>query len=126
MKSKETNQVIVYGHSFCGTVPTIRKILQAANVPHKYVDITLHPEASRHVADINDGNYSVPTLVFPDKSTLTEPSPAILLNKLEGIGYSIDARVIKSARRPNFFHSPVFLTTMMIVLYALLRFLEVI
>ena len=126
MTSEENNQIIVYGHQFCGMVPTVKRILKAANAPHKYLDITLHAEASRHVAAINNGNYSVPTLVFPDKSTLTEPTPAILLNKLESLGYSIDSKALKAAGRPNLLRNPAFLTTMMIILYAVLRFFEIV
>lgn len=126
MNTKKANNIIVYGHSFCGMVPTVRKILDATDAPYKYVDITFHPEASQHVAEINDGNYSVPTLVFPDKSTLTEPSPADLVNKLERLGYSIDTKALISAQKTSYFRSPAFWVMSMIMLYALLRFLEVI
>lgn len=36
-----------------------------------------------------DGNESVPTLLFPDGSTLTEPSVGELKAKLESLGYEV-------------------------------------
>ena len=56
------SEIIVYGHSFCASVPSIRKILRAARAPYRYVDITLSPKGRAHVSRINNGNLSVPTL----------------------------------------------------------------
>ena len=39
--------------------------------------------------EINHGNASVPTLVFPDGSTLTEPSDQALRQKLNGFGFEV-------------------------------------
>ena len=39
--------------------------------------------------EINHGNASVPTLVFPDGSTLTEPSDQALRQKLNGLGFEV-------------------------------------
>ncbi|MBN2044809.1 MAG: hypothetical protein JW757_07305, partial [Anaerolineales bacterium] len=78
------------------------------------------------VAAINEGHYSVPTLVFPDKSALTEPSPAVLVEKLESMGFTVDARALRLARKPNLLRSPAFLALMMLVLYGILRALGVV
>ena len=47
-----------------------------------------HAAAAR-VRAINNGNESVPTLVFPDGSTLTEPTVGELQSKLESLGYKV-------------------------------------
>jgi hypothetical protein len=46
-------------------------------------------EARERVKTINHGYESVPTLIFPDGSTLTEPSAGELRRKLQGMGYTV-------------------------------------
>lgn len=84
-----SNQIIFYGHTTCPQVPPVRKLLEQAQVPFKYVNIHQDPTAAAHVRTINNGNESVPTLVFPDGSTLTEPSFGQLKEKLNALGYQV-------------------------------------
>jgi mycoredoxin len=122
----KNKDIIVYGHSFCAAVPSIRKILRAAQAPYRYVDITLSPEGQKHVKQINNGNLSVPTLVFPDGSSLTEPDPLQIKNKLEANGYPVSALAVQRATRKSIFQSTSFWVTVVFVLYAILRALEVV
>lgn len=69
-------------------VPPVLHALDTAAVPYSYVDIRQDPEAAGRVRDINGGNESVPTLVFPDGSTLTEPGLGALRQKLGQLGYA--------------------------------------
>lgn len=85
----KNNKVIMYGSPMCPMVPPVRGVLQRAGAPFDYVNILEDMAGSVRVKEINDGNASVPTLVFPDGSTLTEPSTAVLRKKLETMGYSI-------------------------------------
>ena len=78
----------MYGTPMCPMVPPVRGVLQRAGTPFDYVNILEDMAGSVRVKEINDGNASVPTLVFPDGSTLTEPSTAVLRKKLETLGYS--------------------------------------
>ena len=117
MKTSQTQPIIVYGHPFCGDVPPVRQILRAARAPHKYVDILLNPDARRHVAEINNGNLSVPTLIFPDNTTLTEPAPALLESKLKGLGYRLEKGSLKSATIWGALRSPMTFITFLVVLY---------
>ena len=55
-------------------------------MPYDYVDIREDEAGRLRVKEINDGNESVPTLVFGDGSTLTEPSSAVLFSHLESMG----------------------------------------
>jgi mycoredoxin len=80
---------MVYGNEYCAAVPPVRSLLRRASVDYDYVSISLNRAARRRVMEINDGNASVPTLVFPDGSTLTEPSLAELTARLETLGYAI-------------------------------------
>ena len=70
-------------------VSPVRNTLERANAEYDYVDIYLNPEARKRVLDINNGNASVPTLTFPDGSSLTEPNEAALKAKLESIGHTV-------------------------------------
>jgi len=54
------------------------------------VDIHQNEAGRLRVQEINAGNESVPTLVFEDGSTLTEPSTKALLDHLEALGYELD------------------------------------
>lgn len=84
-----TEHIVLYGNLTCPMVPPVRSLLKRAGTEFEYVDITLGGDARRRVAEINQGNASVPTLVFPDSSTLTEPTIDELEAKLRGLGFEI-------------------------------------
>ena len=82
-------KVVMYGSPTCHMVPPVRSLLQRADVPFDYVDIAKSAQARMKVEAINDGYASVPTLEFPDGSTLTEPSQRALKEKLAALGYEL-------------------------------------
>jgi mycoredoxin len=84
-----TEKLILYGHPTCPKVPPVRGLLARSKVDYEYIDIRRDPEAAERVREINRGYESVPTLLFPDGSTLTEPSVKELITKLESLGYSV-------------------------------------
>ncbi len=84
-----TSPVILYGTPTCPGIPPVRGLLAQAKVPYTYTDITRDPAAAARVRAINSGNESVPTLVFPDGSSLTEPTVGQLKSKLESLGYRV-------------------------------------
>ena len=83
------NKVILYGRPACPAVPQVRNVLERANVEFEYIDIYQVLQARERVREINHGHESVPTLVFPDGSTLTEPSTAEVQARLESLGYEV-------------------------------------
>jgi mycoredoxin len=78
----DTQLITLYGTSWCGGSRRARLLLDRSKIPYRYVDIDEDEEAARLVEKINRGYRSVPTLVFADGSTLTEPSEAELRRKL--------------------------------------------
>ncbi|MDF1500796.1 MAG: glutaredoxin domain-containing protein [Anaerolineales bacterium] len=82
--------VILYGNPFCPQVYSIRRVLDRSGTEYEYFDIRQDEMAAARVREINHGNESVPTLVFPDSSTLTEPSTQELLQKLRGYGEDVE------------------------------------
>lgn len=87
--TKSSARILVYGNEYCPGVPPVRSLLRRAGVDYQYVSISLNRAARQRVLEINRGNASVPTLVFPDGSTLTEPSLAELTARLEALGYTV-------------------------------------
>lgn len=81
--------IIVYGHPNCPTLGPVKGLLTQSNVKFEYIDIHQDSVAAARVRAINNGNESVPTLVFPDGSTLTEPTVGELQSKLESLGYKV-------------------------------------
>ncbi len=84
-----TDPIIFYGSSTCPMVPPVRQTLQRARAPFEYINISFDATSRHRVMEINNGNASVPTLVFPDGSTLTEPSDQELRSKLNALGYTV-------------------------------------
>ena len=110
--------VILYGHRACPDVPPVMGLLKLSGVPFVYVDIRREPEAAERVRQINGGYESVPTLVFADGSTLTEPSTAVLRAKLVQQGYKVGvAAVLVGYAKWSLLGG--------VILWALLRFLEI-
>lgn len=88
-----TKKVVVYGHRFCPQVRPVKSTLERSAIPYDYVDIHQNEAGRLRVQEINAGNESVPTLVFEDGSTLTEPSTKVLLNHMEALGYELDHQI---------------------------------
>ncbi|GAB48415.1 glutaredoxin domain-containing protein [Mobilicoccus pelagius] len=73
----EPGSVTVYATSWCPYCSRLLADLEAEPVPHTVVDVDTAPdadEASAAVERINGGNRVVPTVVFPDGTTATNPS----------------------------------------------------
>lgn len=84
-----TGKIILYGHATCPSLPPTKAMLDRSGAPYEYINIRRDEEARDRVRTINNGYESVPTLVFPDGSTLTEPSSVALKRKLESLGYEV-------------------------------------
>jgi mycoredoxin len=82
-----SDKVILYGSPTCAAVPLARGVLERAGVAFEYIDILQDENGRQRVLEINNGYASVPTVVFADGSTLTEPSPEQLKQKLRRLGY---------------------------------------
>lgn len=76
------NQLIIYTTSWCGDCVRTKKLLDDLGVSYKEINIENDPDAAERVVNINGGNRSVPTIVFPDESHLTEPDNDTLKKKL--------------------------------------------
>lgn len=82
MTNDNADKLIVYSTSWCPDCHRSKRLLDKHAVEYVEVDIDDHPEAVPIVLHVNDGKRKVPTIVFPDGSTLSEPSDRTLAEKV--------------------------------------------
>jgi mycoredoxin len=82
MATEQKSKIVVYGTQWCGDTLRARRILDTNHIEYEWIDIDKDPESAALVQKINNGYRSVPTIIFPDGSSLTEPASDILLKKL--------------------------------------------
>jgi mycoredoxin len=73
----------MYSTAWCGYCSRLQSQLQREGIAYEVVDIEQDPAAEQLVVQINAGNATVPTLVFPDGSHATNPSIAEVKARLE-------------------------------------------
>lgn len=78
--------VKLYGTRWCPDCIRAKRILRKCGTPFEDVNIDSDPTGAELVMALNRGYRSVPTIVFPDGSTLTEPKGRELLDKLRDLG----------------------------------------
>jgi mycoredoxin len=66
----------VYTTTWCGFCSRLKADLQRAGIDYTEVDIEREAGAADVVMRVNGGNRTVPTVVFPDGTALTNPSAA--------------------------------------------------
>lgn len=76
-------KIKVYGSAWCGDCKRALRILNERNIDFEWFDIGRDTQAEKLVKQINHGNRSVPTIIFPDETILVEPSNSELNNKLD-------------------------------------------
>lgn len=73
----------MYGAEWCGDCRRSKRFLDSNSVAYNYIDVETDTSASEKVIEINGGMRSIPVIVFPDGTHLTEPSDNALKEKLE-------------------------------------------
>ena len=71
-----SSQPTVFTTSWCGYCIRLKSQLNRAGIDFREIDIEDHADGAAIVAHVNDGNLTVPTVLFHDGSTLTNPSVA--------------------------------------------------
>jgi mycoredoxin len=74
--------VTMYSTTWCGYCRRLKGQMERAGIGYSEVNIELDPESAKFVESVNNGNQTVPTVVFPDGSALTNPSLAQVKQKL--------------------------------------------
>ncbi len=66
--------VTMFTTTWCGYCRRLKAQMDDAGVPYREVDVEAHPDAAELVERVNDGNRTVPTVLFPDGTAATNPS----------------------------------------------------
>lgn len=82
MTTPTTAQLTMYTTPWCGFCRRLKSQLAREGIPVSEVNIEQTPEAAEFVMSVNGGNQTVPTLLFPDGSALTNPSVAQVKERL--------------------------------------------
>jgi mycoredoxin len=79
------DDIVMYTTHWCSACWTAKQVMDTLQVDYVEVDITQDEEAADYVMRVNRGYRSVPTIVFPDGTILTEPKPPVLVAKLHSL-----------------------------------------
>ena len=72
----------MYTTTWCAYCRRLKSQLAAEGIEMAEVNIEEEPGAAEYVMSVNGGNQTVPTVVFPDGSTMTNPSAADVKQRL--------------------------------------------
>jgi mycoredoxin len=75
----------MYSTPWCGYCHRLRGQLDREGIAYEVVDIEQQPDAAVIVEQVNNGNQTVPTLVYADGSAHTNPSLAQVKDKLAAL-----------------------------------------
>jgi mycoredoxin len=70
----EAGSITMFTTVWCGYCNRLKTQLAREGVPFTEIDLEDNPEHVTFVEDVNGGNRTVPTVVFPDGTTATNPS----------------------------------------------------
>ncbi|QGV67192.1 mycoredoxin [Clavibacter nebraskensis] len=75
-------QITMFSTTWCGYCRRLKSQLDKAGIGYDEVDIEQVPGTAELVEAINGGNQTVPTVLFPDGSSATNPSLADVTAKV--------------------------------------------
>lgn len=82
---QSNDQITVYSTDWCPDCWRAKQVLKSMKIPFTEVNISENVDAVEIVEELNNGYRSVPTILFPDGSILTEPSTTALIAKLQAV-----------------------------------------
>lgn len=72
----------IFSTPWCGYCVRLKRQLDDAGVAYVDLDITEDESSAELVMQVNGGNQTVPTVLFPDGGALTNPTVAEVLARL--------------------------------------------
>lgn len=79
-------EITMYGADWCGDCRRSKRLLEELDVQITHIDVEADTTAAAKVVEINGGAQSIPVIVFPDGTHMTEPSDIDLKAKLVALG----------------------------------------
>ena len=80
-----SQEIIMYSADWCGDCLSYKRLMDSLNVKYTIIDVEEDVTASEKVIEINGGVRSIPVIMFPDGTHMTEPSDNDLKAKLEAL-----------------------------------------
>lgn len=74
--------IVIYTSKYCFHSRSVERFFNTQDILVEYINIDGNPEAREKLMAMNRGYASVPTLLFPDGTQLTEPSLGEIKTKL--------------------------------------------
>jgi len=82
---RPTGQLTMYTTTWCGFCRRLKSQLARDGIEMVEVDIKRDPEAADFVMSVNGGNQTVPTILYPDGTAVTNPSAKEVKRRLAEI-----------------------------------------
>jgi mycoredoxin len=70
----EPGTVTMYSTTWCGYCRRLKTLLDREGIRYTEVDIEQDDASAEYVMNLNGGNQTVPTVLFPDGSAATNPT----------------------------------------------------
>jgi mycoredoxin len=80
----QSGTITMFSTSWCGYCRRLKAQLDREGIQFTEVDIERDRESAQFVEKVNDGNQTVPTVLFPDGSAATNPSLIEVKQRLAG------------------------------------------
>lgn len=74
--------ITMYSTPWCGYCQRLKAQMGREGIAYTEIDIEQDPASAAFVESVNGGNQTVPTVVFPDGSAMTNPSIGQVKSKL--------------------------------------------
>ena len=81
----QSGSITMFSTSWCGYCRRLKSQLDREGIPFTEVDIERNPESAQFVEQVNNGNQTVPTLVYSDGTAQTNPSLKQVQEKLASL-----------------------------------------
>ncbi|CCH74142.1 putative enzyme [Nostocoides australiense Ben110] len=82
VETPAAGSVTMFSTTWCGYCTRLKSQMDREGIAYTEVNIEHDPDAVAFVMSANNGNQTVPTLLFPDGSTATNPSLIEVKKKL--------------------------------------------
>jgi mycoredoxin len=80
-----TGELTMYTTTWCGFCRRLKSQLARDGIEMVEIDIEKDPEAAAFVESVNGGNQTVPVVVFPDGTAVTNPSAKQVKSQLAAL-----------------------------------------
>ena len=76
MQAPQPGTITMFSTTWCGYCARLKSQLDREGIGYTEVNIEEVPDAAEFVMQVNGGNQTVPTVIFPDGTSATNPSLA--------------------------------------------------